>query len=566
MYEGLSDKRAYLQVIGCLMLDSTLIEDFDRPLEKADFDTEKFYSAIYVSIYNLFVNGCQKIDSYAIDSYLSKHPDQYKIFEENNGLQYLMDAESMAQVEQYDYWYHIVRKYSLLRYYESQGLDTRFIYDSTKSGAREIDAENAKFDELTENEIIEQIESKFVIGPNMKYCTNASVSEQQAGKGMLELIQSLQDTPDIGLPFINEALTTITRGARLGCLVMDSGSTGSGKSRRAVANACSFSVPYVWNEKKKKFMHRTICEPTLFITTEMSIDIVQTMVLACVSRVDEDHILWNSYEKGELERVKQAAVYIEESPLYIVHIPDFDFSDIENIIKRYHREFGVNYIFHDYIMPTLKLTAQISSKSKVSGLKEHQILLSFVTELKALAETLNVFIYTSSQLNGEFREATVYDQNLLSGAKSLAFKLDVGMITMPIEEKHRKKIENIEHHLVNKPEVTHFTSVYKVRRGKLTRLMVWSHINLGNMVETPVFVTDYNYNLIDVDFTKVEVMEDVINEHSVLETQVKNEPVNLVTEEENDQIETANDQINKQDNTQDSKQDEQVSGFAWGQW
>ena len=38
--EGLVDKRAYLNTIGCLLQDSSLIDDIDRPLDRTDFKTD----------------------------------------------------------------------------------------------------------------------------------------------------------------------------------------------------------------------------------------------------------------------------------------------------------------------------------------------------------------------------------------------------------------------------------------------------------------------------------------------------------------------------------------------
>lgn len=541
-YEGLSDKRAYLQVIGCLMQDATLIEDIERPLCQDDFNTDRFYVIIYSSIYNLFVNGCNVIDEYAIDSYLNNDSlkEQYQIFKDNNGVQYLSESKLIAEMGNYDYYYHRVRKFSLLRYYEKKGLDTRFIYDSTSSTPNLVEFQNKTFDELTENEIVEKIESTFVIEPNIKFCNNSQTTEVQAGKGLEQLIFDLQKTPDVGLPLNNIALNTITRGARLGCLYMRSAGSGSGKTRLAVAEATSIGVRYQYDLKKKKFIDKKKCYPVLVITTEMSVDQLQTIILAHISMVDEEKILWNNLSKEERERVFQAAKYIEESSLYIVHMPDFDIDDIKNIIKKYNREFDVKHVWFDYVFSSMKLMAQISNKTKMSGLKEHQLLLVFVTELKSLAETLGVFIFTASQINGDWKTATTYDQNLLSGAKSLAFKLDVGLIVMKIQPQHRKKIEPIIHKQINKPEPTHFYSVYKVRRGKLTSLMVWCHIDMSTVTETPLFVTDFDYNLIDVDFTNIkydeEVIEDVINENSILVSEVHDEEEIVEIEEQTESI------------------------------
>ena len=522
MIEGLVDKRAYLNTFGCLLQDSSLIDDIDKPLDRTDFDTEKFYELLFVAIYNLYMQGCATIDEFSIDSYLSKYKDQYDIFQANNGIQYLADAREISTLENYDYHYHRLRKYSLLRYYEKQGLDTRFIYNG--ANIESIEAEQSKFDGCTENEIIEQIEAMFVINPNIQYCTNMLSTDVQAGKNMEKLVEELMETPDVGLPLNSEALNTISRGARLGCLFMRSSVQGGGKSRLAAGDACKIAVPYYYDVENEQFIYTGFSEPTVYFSTEMAVDEIQTLFIAAVSKVNEEHILLGNYEEGELERVKQAIKYIESSPLYIVHIPDFSIEDIKNQIKKYKREFAVDYFFFDYVHTSLRLLAEVNGKSGM-GLKEHQLLLVFATELKTVAQQLNVFIFTASQLNGEAQNAMYKDQNLLAGAKALANKLDMGIISMAPTKAEMKRIEPVLHKMVNTPIPNMCHWIYKVRRGKLTRIIVWSNVDLGTMTEKCLFVTTYDFELINIDFTKIEQVEEKIKEHSVLITEVKDKVV-----------------------------------------
>jgi replicative DNA helicase len=265
----------------------------------------------------------------------------------------------------------------------------------------------------------------------------------------------------------------------------------------------------------------------------MTVDEIQTLFVATVSKVDEEHILYGSYEEGEYERVQKAIDYVESSPLYIVHIPDFSIDDIKNQIKKYRREFSVEYFFFDYVHTSLRLLADVKNKSGM-GLKEHQLLLVFATELKTIAQQLDVFIFTASQLNGEAKDALYKDQNLLSGAKALANKLDVGIVSMPPTKAELKRIEKVLHKMVNVPEPNFCHWVYKVRRGKLTRIIVWSKIDLGTMTEECLFVTTYDFELINVDFTKIEQVEEKIREHSILLSQVKDESVAETDDDENE--------------------------------
>lgn len=523
MYEALTDKRAYANTLGCLMKDPTLVEDIDRPLDREDFNTETFYDLLFVAIYNLSMQGCKTIDEFAIDSYLSGFKDQYRIFQENRGLEYLNNIKDLSSLENYDYYYHRLRKYSLLRYYEKQGLDTKFIYD-TSVDEFHANEEQQKFDNYTEQDIVSMVESSLVINPTMKYCTNTLTTEIQAADGGIELIEDLMKIPDVGLPLNNNGLNTVARGARKGCLYMRSLLQGQGKSRLAAGDACKMAVPYIYDTKKKKYIYTGLSEPTLYITTEMPVDEIQTILYAAISKVNEEHILYGTYEKGELERVKQAIEYIESSPLYIVHIPDFSIEDIKNIIKKYNREFGVEYFFFDYISTSLRLMSEINGKSRM-GLKEHQLLLVFATELKTIAQQLDVFIFTASQLNGEAQMATYKDQNLLAGSKALANKLDVGIISMRPSRSEQEKLETILQRKFNipMPDIGHW--VYKVRRGRLTHIIIWSKTNLGTMDEEALFVTDFDFNLIDIDFTQIEQVEAKIQEHSVLASRVEDTPV-----------------------------------------
>ena len=367
---GLVDKRAILQVIGCLLQDSSLIDDIDRPLDRTDFNTENFYELLFVAIYNLHMQGVGNVDEFAIDSYLSNYKEQYKIFQDNNGLDYLGSAREMSDISNYEYNYNRLRKYSLLRYYEKQGLDTRFIYDSTITESNKAEAEQVKFDNYTEQDIVEMVEATFVITPNMKYCANTLSTDIQAADGMRTLVTDLMEVPDVGLALNNEGLNTVSRGARLGCLFMRSCPQGGGKTRMAAGDACKIAVPYFYDVDSKSFVYTGNCEPTTIFSTEMPVDEIQTLVIAAVSKVNEEHILYGIYEEDEWTRVQQAIEYIEASPLYIVHIPDFSIEDIKNQIKKYNREFSVRYFFFDYIHTSLRLMTEVNGRSGM-GLKEH---------------------------------------------------------------------------------------------------------------------------------------------------------------------------------------------------
>jgi len=530
MNEQLVCKRSYLAIFGSIMQDPSLLSDIDRPLDRSDFNTEPFYEILFVSMYNLFMQGCEHIDEFTIDSYLSQYQNQYNIFQNNKGLEYLTSARSMVDIGNYDYFYHRLKKYSLLRYYANKGYDTNLIFNATLTNPSEVETEQIKFDNYTEESIIEQIENDLVLTPKMKYCTNTLTVDVQAGDKLSELVEELCETPDVGVPLTSSGLNTACRGMRLGKFYLRSGTTGSSKSRQAIMDVCNISVPYHWNVKSKQWEYTGFECPALFISTEMSEDECQTIILATISGVNEEHILYGDYEAGEYERVQQAIQYIQSSPLYICVCTDFSISDIENIIKRYHNTYSVNYVFFDYLHSSLRLITEVGAKSSMR-MQEYQLLSIFSTRLKALAEQLNIFIMSSTQLNYEAMEAKYKDQNCLQGSKQIANKIDVGIISMRPTQSELKKIENITKKIVNCPQINMMHWVYKVRRGKLTRIIIFSHIDLGCMREKTVFVTDFDFNLINVDFTKIECMDKVIEANSHIMKEEDFEQQNTSSEE-----------------------------------
>lgn len=507
----LFDKHACLHTIGCLLKDPTLVDDINRPLDREDFEVETFYETIYISIYNLVMQGVETIDEFAIDSYLSKYSEQYKIFEDNNGHSYLASAREMANLENYDWYYHRLRKFSLLRYYESKGLDIRFIYDYDKA---DVEGEEVhKFDELTELAIVEQIENEFAIVPKARFCSNTLSENIQAGDGLLELVDSFLESPDYGHPFVSPAFNTICRGACGGRFYLNSASTSIGKTRTSLMNASNFAIPYIYNLDTNEWDYTGHCTPTLFVGVEGSTSQFQTIVLATVSGVDEEHIITGEYKKGELDRVKQAAQYIKESPLYITYCEDYSITDIENIIKRFIYSHQVEIVFFDYLQSSLRLMSEVTKKTG-GGLKEYQLLLVFATRLKAMCDKYNIALITGTQLNGEADSMKIKDAHAIQGSKAIPQKADVATILSRPNAAEQKKIEAIRKHKIGCPEINLLTWCYKVRSAKITQVIICSHIDLGTMRIKDCFVVDFNFNLIDIDFTDIKMVENVVQEYS----------------------------------------------------
>lgn len=242
----------------------------------------------------------------------------------------------------------------------------------------------------------------------------------------------------------------------------------------------------------------------MFITTEQEINEIQTMMLAFISDVDEEHILTGRYEIGELERVNKAAEILSKSPLYIKELHDFSLKDIEDTLKRSINEYGVKYLFMDYIHTSMKILSEISSKSKISGLREDNILFLIGVKLKDLANEYGVFIMSATQLNGDWKDAKIPDQNLLRGAKSLGDKIDYGSIMLNATTEDLEAIRPII--LKGGFETPDLKiSVYKNRRGKYRGIYLWCKTKKETCKIIPMFATTYNYEIVPIEDTKINI-------------------------------------------------------------
>ena len=86
---------------------------------------------------------------------------------------------------------------------------------------------------------------------------------------------------------------------------------------------------------------------------------------------------------------------------------------------------------------------------------------------------------------------------MLRGAKSIADKVDVGMIMLDVTKEDEEAIKNIIE-MTGFPTPNVKVSVYKNRRGSYNRCFLWQYANKGICRFETMFVTDYNYNLIPI--------------------------------------------------------------------
>jgi len=414
------DTTSIIQVIGNVYNNPQLLNFTDKyHITEADFPDE-FHRIAFGIIYNLYNLGSYSINISTISDFLDTRPKVKAIFEKNKGDEWLQRASNVAISESFDYYYGRLKKMTLLREYDKCGIDVSDIYDPDNI----LDTKKKQLQEdQLDNSTLEQLATKVdakISEIRAKYVENYDEDVVQAAQGARELIENLKKTPEVGIPLYGSMINTITRGARLGKFYLRSAPTGIGKSRTLVADACNFACNRIYNEQFGSWINNGTKEPTLFITTEQDIGEVQTMMLAFLADVDEDHLLNGKYEGNEEQRIQEAIDILEQSPLYIEMMPDFSLQDIENTIIRNIRDKDIRYVCLDYIHTSMKILEEITRRSGGVKLREDNILFMMSIRLKDICNKYGIFIISATQLNSSYLESETPDQNLLRGAKSIA--------------------------------------------------------------------------------------------------------------------------------------------------
>ena len=229
------------------------------------------------------------------------------------------------------------------------------------------------------------------------------------------------------------------------------------------------------------------------------------MMLAFLSNVNENHIIYNDYEDDdEVQRVMYAAELLKKCPIYIKKLPDFSMKDIENVIRYSIREHGVRYICFDYLHTSMKILSEVTSKTGIKGLREDNVLFMISIKLKDLCNEYVVFIMTATQLNADYISAQQYDQNLLRGAKSIADKIDLGMIMLQTSQEDKEALRPILAAGGYEEPVIKI-SVYKNRRGQYKDILLWCKANRATCRIEPLFATDYQYKIVEMHDLKIRI-------------------------------------------------------------
>lgn len=480
----LGDNSTVQQVLGCLCLKPQLLSQVDKyNLTVSDFST-RFFRYIYSAIYGLYAQGASKIEPIDIANYLESDSNAKISFEQNHGVEYVQDAKDFSDVQNFDYYYNRLKKINLLRDLSKQGFDISDYYcdDLTSPRATEI---NQKFETLTTKDICDGVKRK-LLHLEADYAKSEEVQVESAFEGMEALINDISENVSVGLPLQGHIYSRVVNGAEPGALYIRSASSGTGKTRSAVADACYLAYPVRFDGRAQQWVQNGSNERVLFIITEQTYSQIRKMILAYLTDINESRFKFSDFGSQERQLIAQALKVMEKyrDNFIIIKMPNPTIELLKMMIRENCLTHNISAVFFDYIFINPALLHEFGGAS----LRNDEILALVSAALKDLAVELNVPVFTSTQVNAAADDnRNIRNEASLAGGRATINKADNGAIMARPTKDELESLASITA-TYGIPNIV--TDIFKVRSGEWSQVRIWSRFNLGTLKRQDLFITD----------------------------------------------------------------------------
>ena len=469
-----------------------LLSETDRYNLSLDDFYYKFDKYIFAAIENLYRSGAKKIQPIDIENYLQTNGAASVIFKQNNGIEYLQDAEYLSEPDNFEFYYTRLKKINLLNQLKKDGFDISSFYIEDLTNPKALDV-NKEFEQLTINDILDSVKRK-VLNLENNFTQNEMTQTSSAFEGIEEIIEDANNNTDIGIPVQGDILNEIISGARLGTLILRSASSGTGKTRQAVGDACLIAYPFRYNTYEQKWKQIGSGQKVMFIATEQTKKEIQRMILAYLTGFNESKFRYGNFSVRENRIIKQALWIMKqyEENFFIVQMPSPRIDLVKNLVREQVMLHGIEYVFYDYVFISPSLLGEFKGVS----LRNDEILLMFSTALKELAVELNICMFTSTQVNANADSNTnIRNESSIAGSRAIINKADIGMISARPTKEELDFFSGMSGQVL--PNIV--TDIYKVRSGEWNQVRIWSYIDLGTLRKEDLYLTDARMEIINLD-------------------------------------------------------------------
>lgn len=504
-------------VLGSLMNNTDLVYSTSFPVNKEDFRPFLIHKIIYVCISQLADNGVEVVEPIELINKLNEYPEQLNAVREelNDGdiVGYVKTLKDLTDNNHnYSYWWNEVKKRTCLRTFRDNGhFDISEFWDNDK----DVEDNDKNLNKYSIADIVDTFDFE-VASLRSRFVVDEDTTQKRAGEKGEAILKALANNATVGYSLESKWLTTLWGTIVRKQVYIRSGDTSSGKSRSLIGDICCLCCEELFNLETNQWeLNPNGTHQGLYIGSEMELDFeVDPIVWAYISGVESSKIIHNDMTEEERERVLKAQKIANKS-IELVDMPSFDIRKVEEKIKEVKHKHDIEIVVFDYILLNAQLVKEFVTNRGNSGIgsRGDEILGELAKALKNMAKKYDVAILTATQVNSGISDYKSRDYQVLRGSKQIADTCTGGSISMPITLMERKLVDglidkcpvNIHKKFGTKRIEPNFVeTVYKSRFSEYPKeCKIFSYYNLGNMRKIELFVTDKNFEPINIPKTEV---------------------------------------------------------------
>ncbi len=208
----------------------------------------------------------------------------------------------------------------------------------------------------------------------------------------------------------------------------------------------------------------------------------------------------------EEQRLDVAIEVAKEMKLFTETEDNYDGAYLDYTVGKYHNEYGIGMVVLDYIELTGALTGEYAQMTRGIQGRGDSVLLDLSAKLKKMARRYQVAFIAFTQVSENARrDETIRDAGAIKDSKSIQNKADLGVTVFAVTTREMEKIQPLMSNrgLNVVPNIYYF--VYKNRGNKLKRVRVFAYQDLSKMKVVDCFVTNENFEPINVNPTMIEI-------------------------------------------------------------
>ncbi len=405
--KDLTDAKTETLALGMIYQDPALLDKYgDKINPSLDFsmDSSQFYYRLMYDCY--FTQG--KLNETAIKVFLdSDNGERKRAFRAMGGFETMDDAAKLASESLSDFslLYTKLKTFYAMRQLKEHHVDVTPYKDAFENKSPEFILENYE-------RMLNQI------ALNLK----GIESPENLGVGATNLVEQLQEHPDIGIDLPHELLNRYLRGLRLRTVNCIAAHTNRGKTRIVTDILMHASV---FNDHK-----------CLLISTEMTKDEMKLQFLTSTYNhlfkedepLQETTIATNNTTEQQKQRLVAAAQYFEEHcKVDFICVNIYDYETLKRYIKQAEMS-GVEMIVIDVLKP-------MRSANQVQALQEWQQYPRTVEQLKDLMIELDMTLLFTAQLTTQSVNDKDLDINNIANGTQISHVLDSLLIWRDVQYK-----------------------------------------------------------------------------------------------------------------------------------